>query len=183
MRRKPTARIAFMVPIALALTGLMPAAVFSQAQELQPSDLIPCPFTPAEIQTAFGVTVEPGAPSFMNFPGGRDVACLYDVINSQAVITVRQTWGTLPGPAASNGVPEVEKERLERAIPGDADGAMWVRDKKEAGAADDRDEKKVKLQYGRAQGRVRTELSFYGLGGEWVAADFRQKLLKLRRVP
>jgi hypothetical protein len=168
--------------VCLLNLAALPGLGQTTSAELQPADLVPCPFTQQEVLTAFGVAVESGAPSFMDFPGGRDVACLYDVINSQAVITVRQTWGTLPG-ATATGVSELEKPRLERAIPGDADGAMWVREKQEAAAGDDRNDKKVKLQYNRAQGRVKTELSFYGLGGEWLAADFRQKLLKLRRVP
>jgi hypothetical protein len=146
---------------------------------------VPCPFTQPEIQDAFGVTVEPGQASDMSFPGGRATACLYDIVNSQAVITVTQTWGELPGPAATNGVPETANERIERSIPGDADGAQWVRQKKDAAGDkdDDKNDKKVKLEYKRAQSRVTTQLSYYGAGGEWVAADIRPKLLKLRRVP
>ena len=148
----------------------------SEAQELQPASLVACPYTPSEIQDAFGVPVDKGQASDMTYPEGRDVGCLYDVQTSSAVITVRQTWGT---PRLPTGAPSQTAERFTRPVRDDVDGAEWVREK---GDADGNDDKKVKLSYKRANARVVTEISYYG-GGQFLAADIRPKLLKLRRVP
>src|SRR5215218_10375375 len=118
--------------LTLSLRAISPAL----AQEpLTPASLSPCPFTPAEIESALGVSVEDGQAADMSFPGGRDVGCLYPVKGSDTVLSVRQTWD-----AANQAAAKLAEGGLQ-AVPGDPDGAQW----KSGG----KDEPSAELTYAR----------------------------------
>lgn len=148
--------------LTLTLLGIFPVL----AQEpLTPASLSPCPFTPAEIESALGVSVEDGQAADMSFPGGRDVGCLYAVKGSDTVLSVRQTWD-----AANQGAVKLAEGGLQ-AIPGDPDGAQWK--------AGGKDKPSVGLIY--ARGKVRTRVLIYG--DTVRESDMQPRLLRLKRVP
>jgi hypothetical protein len=132
---------------------------------LTPASLSPCPFTPVEIESALGVSVEEGQAADMSFPGGRDVGCLYPVQGSDTVLSVRQTWDT-----ASQGAAKLPERGLQ-AIPGDPDGAQWK--------AGGKDKPSIGLIY--ARGKVRTRVLIYG--DTIRESDMQPRLLRLKRVP
>ena len=145
--------------LTLALPGISP--VMAQGP-LTPASLAPCPFTPAEIESALGVSVEDGQAADMSWPGGRDVGCLYAVKGSDTVLSVRQTWD--PANAGS-------ANQTSRAIPGDPDGARWETVGK--------DKPSVGLIY--ARGKARTRVLVYG--DTIRESDMQPRLLRLKRVP
>jgi len=148
--------------LTLTLLGISPAL----AQEpLTPASLSPCPFTPAEIESALGVSVEEGQAADMSFPGGRDVGCLYAVKDSDTVLSVRQTWD-----AANQASAKLAEGGLQ-AIPGDPDGARWK--------AGGKGKPTVGLIY--ARGKVRTRVLIYG--DTVRESDMQPRLLRLKRVP
>ena len=133
------------LPALIVMTGLSlrPA---SGDQPATPASLVPCPYTPEEIEAALGVKVEPGEAAHMEFPNGRDVGCLYQAAGGSTTIAVRQTWdptGSISSPqsATKKGKPE--------PIPGDPDGAQWT-------AGGDDDEPRLELSYKR--GKVQTRV-------------------------
>lgn len=150
----------------LSLCGVSP--LLAQGP-VTPASLSPCPFTPAEIESTLGVSVEDGQAADMSWPGGRDVGCLYIVKGSDTVVSVRQTWGP-----SSSGNGQVSAQRADgdfQAIPGDPDGAKW-----KAGKGH---EASMELIY--ARGKVRTRVLVHG--DSLRESDLQSKLLKLRRVP
>ena len=96
MRKTLTAICALLTLASMGISGVL------AEPPLTPSSLRPCPFTPAEIEAALGVSVEEGQVADMTWPGGRDVGCLYVVKGSETVLSVRQTWD--PGKAAQAAV-------------------------------------------------------------------------------
>jgi hypothetical protein len=154
-----------------ALLTIVPALVLGQTGgPASPADLSPCDLTTAEVQAAFGLTVDRTQAADMTFPGGRDVACLYTFKDSSFALNVEQTWGSTPTPAsASVG----ERETVKRPVEGDADGAVF------AGAPKDHPGAGGELDYDR--GNVHTRL--IASGGRFMGADVQQRFLHLRRIP
>ncbi|HEV8582139.1 MAG TPA: hypothetical protein VGX68_23975, partial [Thermoanaerobaculia bacterium] len=118
-------------------------------EPITPASLVPCPYTPEEIEEALGIQVNPGEAADMEFPAGRDVGCLYQVVGGSTTIAVRQIWdptGSISSPqsAAKKGKPE--------PIPGDPDGAQWT--------VGGDDEPRLELSYKR--GKVQTRLLIHG---------------------
>jgi hypothetical protein len=153
--------------LTLTLLGISPALAQGP---LTPASLSPCPFTPAEIESALGVSVEDGQAADMSFPGGRDVGCLYAVKGSDTVLSVRQTWDTASAGSASQGTAKLAEGGLH-AIPGDPDGAQW----KSGG----KDEPSAELTY--ARGKIRTRVLIHGATVR--ESDMQSRLLRLKRVP
>jgi hypothetical protein len=150
----------------LSLCGVSPLP--AQAS-LTPGSLSPCPFTPAEVESALGVRVEDGQAADMSWPGGRDVGCLYAVQGSDTVLSVRQIWD--PANAGSVNQASARPAGGLQAIPGDPDGAKW-----KAGGKDD---PSVELLYER--GKVRTRVLIHG--ATIRESDMQPRLLRLKRVP
>jgi hypothetical protein len=136
-----------------------------------PASLVPCPFTPAEIEATLGLKVNAGEAADMKLPAGRDVGCIYQAVGGSTTVAVRQTWD----PTGSIGAPQAvaDKNRSIKAIPGDADGAQW-----KVGSQSD-DEPRVELSYTR--GMVQTRVIVHGRS--FRAPDIQPNLLNLRRVP
>ncbi|HEV8581372.1 MAG TPA: hypothetical protein VGX68_20085 [Thermoanaerobaculia bacterium] len=162
----------FLLALALALTFMswLPLHPAEAEEPVTPASLVPCPYTPEEIEAALGVKVNPGEAADMEFPAGRDVGCLYQVVGGSTTIAVRQTWdptGSISSPqsATKKGKPE--------PIPGDPDGASW-----NVGGGKD-DEPQLELSYKR--GKVQTRFLIHGRS--FRETEMQPKVLKLKRVP
>ncbi len=109
----------------------------------------------------------------MNFPGGRDVGCIYPVKDSSTVVVVRQTWDPSAGP--SNAEQESNRAAGEaRAVPGDSDGATVK-------TGPPAEPPRVEVAYTRGNGKVRTAVIVRG--GYFDAAAMEPRVVRLRRVP
>jgi hypothetical protein len=154
----------------IALTIVLYGLSGAQAQKPSaPAILSPCPFTPAEIGSVLGISVEDGQAADMSWPGGRDVGCLYAVKDSNTVVSVRQTWDL-----ANTGSSQASAQHVDsdfQAVTGDPDGAKW-----KAGTGH---EASVELIYSR--GKVKTKVLIHG--DTFRESDLQPKMLKLRRVP
>lgn len=143
-----------------------------------PAALSPCALAATEIGAIFGMTVDKAELADIQFPGGRDVGCIYTFQGTQTVLSIRQTWGTPSSSAsaaekaASGQAPRPWQEL--QAIAGDPDHAAWK-------VSERKDDQSVTLTYVRAGGKAQTTVSVHG--GAFDVATMQQKLLLLRRVP
>ncbi len=160
---------------------LIPSAVISSfllttsgdvlaATDPGPDDLVPCPYTIAEVAKDLGLDVEAGIVSDVRSDEVRDVGCVYPVKNSFLALAVRQVWDV-------NATPEpVPATAGSRSIAGDPDRAVWLADQ----TPDDKEDKPhIKLKYKR--GKVSTSVDLYG--SYFKKEVMAPKLEKLRRVP
>jgi hypothetical protein len=156
--------------LALAvLSGLLVCPALAD-EPVTPASLVPCPYTPAEIEAALGLKVNAGEAADMEFPAGRDVGCLYQVVGGSTTLAVRQTWD----PTGSTGAQTAAaKAGRTEVIPGDPDGARW-----EIGGGDE-GEPRLALSYTR--GKVQTLVLIHGRS--FREPDMQPKVLELRRVP
>lgn len=165
MKLLSTIRIA---ALAASLLGTTAAPLFAAAPAT-PTALSPCALSAADVQAAFGLTVDRTEVSDMTLPGGRDVGCLYTFKDSSFELTVRQTWDD-SRPAGAASLADGERGT---AIPNDPDGAFGK------AAPADRPGARAELAY--ARGKVQTRISVHG--GRLLATEALAKLVLLRRVP
>jgi len=158
---------------AVLLSWLVAGSVAMAEPPAKPNELVPCPFSPAEIEEALGVAVGLGQMADMVFPEGRDVACTYPVRNSSTVIAVRQTIGVTVPAEASSGRPA-----RTRPVANDPFGAVWDL-ALENGGNGNGNGPKVALKY-QHRGADTTVLVY---GGYFPEPDMRGKVLKLKKVP
>lgn len=159
------------LPLALIVMTWLPLHPAMADQPVTPASLVPCPYTPEEIEAALGLKVNAGEAADMEFPAGRDVGCLYQVVGGSTTLAVRQTWD----PTGSVGAADTSaKSGRRKAIPGDPDSARW-----KVGGGNDKDEPLVELSYTR--GKVQTRVLLHGRS--FREAEMQPKLLKLKRVP
>jgi len=140
-------------------------------QPVTPASLVPCPYTPEEIEATLGLRVNAGEAADMQFPAGRDVGCLYEVEGGSTTLAVRQTWDPTGSVGAAQTV--TGKRGRAKAIPSDPDGAIW-----KVSSGED-DEPQAELTYTR--GKVQTRVFVHGRS--FRVSEMPPKLLKLRRVP
>lgn len=160
--------------LAAAMLLLAYGADRAFATQPTPTDLVPCPFTKAEIEELFEVTVTEMAVADMASAEGRDVGCMYVFANSETVLAVRQVWdppGNAGNAAATATSKSQSEEPTEEPIPGDSDGGTWQ-------VGDDHGPS-VKLKYKR--GRVRTFVLVHRGGVD--VERVKPKILRLKRVP
>jgi len=139
-------------------------------QPTTPASLVPCPYTPEEIEEALGLKVEAGEAADMTFPDGRDVGCLYQVVGGSTTLAVRQTWG--PAGRTGSASQATAKKGKPEPIPGDPDGAQWT-------TGGDDDEPQLELSYTRGKVKIRALIH----GRSFQETEMKPKLLKLKRVP
>jgi hypothetical protein len=157
--------------LALAVTASLAAGPAAGQEPVTPASLVPCPYTPEEIEAALGLRVNAGEAADMEFPAGRDVGCLYQLVGGSTTLAVRQTWD----PTGSLGAAQTAaaKRGRTKAIAGDPDGARW-----KIGGGDE-GEPRVELSYTR--GKVQTRVLVHGRS--FRVPEMQPRLLKLRRVP
>ena len=133
-----------------------------------PPSLIPCPYTPAEIEAELGITVSPGEASDVELsPSGRDVGCIYTKVGGSTEVVIRQVWD--PGSNSASAIPV----KNGRPVPGDPDGAETTR-----GGGRDAGHR-VELRYHR--GKVQVMLAIDGRS--FTEDDIEPKIVRMRRVP
>ena len=131
----------------------------------------PCPYTSAEVAAALGVTVKPGDPGEMPFPGGVDYSCSYAQSNGSLTLTISQMVMSAADQQKGNAYYQQTLAGKTTAIPRDPDGARWQ--------LDPYDDKSVALHYLRGTHRITIRVN----GGSLKAAAMQPKLLGLRRLP
>lgn len=144
------------------------------AAQPSPADLVPCPYTKAEIEALFEVTVIEMAVADMASPDGRDVGCMYVFSNTETVLAVRQVWdppGNGGNAGAAAGAKSQQQEPAEEPIPGDPDGGTWQ-------VGEDHGPS-LKLKYKR--GHVRSFVLVHR--GTFDVERVKPKMLRLKRVP
>jgi len=130
-----------------------------------------CPYTPAEVAAALGVSVKAGAPSETPFPGGVDYGCAYDQTAGHMTLWVQQMVMSAADQRAGDAPFQQTLAGQLTAIPRDPDGARWQ--------LDPYDPRSVALHYLRGTHRVTIRLT----GGNLKAEALQPKLLRLRRLP
>jgi len=153
----------------LAVMNLLPAPVALADPPVTPASLVPCPYTPEEIEAALGLQVSPGEAAYMESPAGRDVGCLYTVVGGSTTVAVRQTWDPNGAGKAEAVAPKGARGEV---IPGEPDGASWR-------IGGDDNEPRLELLYTR--GKVQTRLLVHGRS--FREPEMQPRVLKLKRVP
>jgi hypothetical protein len=160
--------------LSIALTLLLAVGFASRAATAAPStpppSLIPCPYTPEEIEAELGITVSPGEASDVELqPTGRDVGCIYTKVGGSTEVVIRQVWD----PGSNSNAASAMTVKNGRPVPGDPDGAETTRGGGRDGGH------RVELHYHR--GRVQVLLAVDGRS--FTEDDMEPKIVRLRRVP
>lgn len=130
-----------------------------------------CPYTPAEVTAALGVSVKAGQPDEMPFPGGVEYSCSYGQTDGFLTLWVSQTVMSLADQQKGDAYYQQSLAGNTNAIAGDPDRARWQ--------LDAYDPKNVALHYTRGTHRVAVRVT----GGPFKADALQPKLLRLRRLP
>ncbi len=132
---------------------------------------VTCPYTPAEVIAALGVSVKAGKPYQMPFPGGINYSCAYGQSDGHMTLWVEQMVMSAADQQKGNAYYQQTLAGKTTAIPRDPDGARWQ--------LDPYDDKSVALHYLRGTHRITIRVN----GGSLKAAAMQPKLLGLRRLP
>jgi hypothetical protein len=163
------------------LAGIGGPALAAGPSPVAHSQLQRCPFTAEELSAATGLKVEmvplmsfAGAPKPMTEPvnGEMFLSCSATDGGASASLLVSQRWFDPKTAAARIKALQLRDLKAAQALPGDADGALWL---------SERDGAKQALHYVRG-GNVMVMVSVDGVPKR-LATDLQARLTKLRRVP
>jgi hypothetical protein len=163
------------------LAGIGSAALAAAPAPVAHGQLQRCPYTAEELSAATGLKVEmvplmtfAGAPKPMTEPvnGEMFLSCSATDGGASASLLVTQRWFEPKTAAARIKALQLRDLKGAQALPGDADGALWL---------SERDGAKQALHYVRG-GNVMVMVSVDGVPKRLVT-DLQARLSKLRRVP